>query len=120
MQTVVETPPYLSAAADAGISEDLRSSIASLLASDPEAGDELRWTGGCRKIRVAGRGRGKSGGYRVVYFYTGPDLPVFLLTAFGKGEKGNLTRAESNTLAGLTKRLVDSYRKKVTKLELKR
>jgi hypothetical protein len=42
-------------------------------------------------MRVAGRSKGKSGGYRVVWFYSGENFPVFLLTVFGKGEKDNLT-----------------------------
>jgi DNA-binding transcriptional regulator YiaG len=54
--------------------------------------------GGARKIRFAGRGKGKSGGYRVVTFYTGRDLPLFLLSVFGKGEKIDLTQAERNAL----------------------
>jgi hypothetical protein len=44
----------------------------------------------------------------VISYYAGDDVPVFLLTVFGKGEKDNLTRAERNALAGLTKRLKDS------------
>ena len=67
--------------------------LVDFVAGNPEAGAIIQGTGGCRKIRVAGRGRGKSGGYRVVTFFTGPDLPVFLLTVFGKGEKDNLSAA---------------------------
>jgi hypothetical protein len=36
---------------------------------------------------VAGSGRGKSGGYRVITFYSGQDVPAFLLAAYSKGEK---------------------------------
>lgn len=50
--------------------------------------------GGARKWRMAGRGKGKSGGYRVITFYGGVDMPVFLLDVFGKGSKSNLTDAE--------------------------
>jgi hypothetical protein len=32
-------------------------------------------TCGCRKLRLPGRGKGKSGGYRVVTFYSGVDIP---------------------------------------------
>jgi len=73
----------------------------------------MQGTGGCRKVRVAGKGRGKSGGYRVITFFTGPDLPVFLITVFGKGETANLTKAERNELAKLTKILVAEYGKRV-------
>ena len=68
----------------------------------------MRGCGGARKLRVRKPGTGKSGGYWVISYYGGDDVPVFLLTVFGKGEKDNLTKAERNALAGLTKRLRDS------------
>ena len=64
--------------------------------------------GGARKLRVAKPGKGKSGGYRVITYFGGEEVPVFLLTVFGKNEKANLTQAERNALAGLTKRLRDT------------
>ncbi len=48
-----------------------------MMANHPEAGDEISGTGGARKIRVAGRGKGKSGGYSVITFYSGKDVPVW-------------------------------------------
>jgi hypothetical protein len=86
------------------------------VARNPLAGSEIAGSGGCRKIRLAGRGKGKSGGYRVVTFYTGVDIPVFLLTAFSKGERENLTKVERNALAQLTRELVASYRGRVVKV----
>ncbi len=76
----------------------------------------MKGTGGCRKVRVAGRGKGKSGGYRVITFFTGKALPVFLLSVFGKGEKSNLTDAERNGLAKLTDVLVSEYCGKVVSI----
>ena len=55
-------------------------------------------TGGARKVRFAGRGKGKSGGYRVVTYFAGEDIPVFLLALFSKGERENLSKAERNAL----------------------
>jgi len=83
------------------------------IANYPAAGDEIAGTGGCRKVRVAGKGRGKSGGYRVITFFTGPDLPVFLITLFSKGERANLSKGERNELGAMTKRILSEYRKKV-------
>jgi hypothetical protein len=37
--------------------------------------------------RNLSNGGGKSGGYRGVTFYSGINIPVFLITVFGKGEK---------------------------------
>jgi hypothetical protein len=46
----------------------------------------------------------------VITFYSGGDLPVFLLTVFAKGERANLSKAERNALAQLARVLADSYR----------
>lgn len=108
MHTVTETNAFLKAADDAGMDEEERSAVVDLIASNPEAGVIMPGCGGARKLRVRKRGRGKSGGYRVITYYAGARLPVFLLTVFGKGEKDNLTKAERNALAGLTKTLTDS------------
>jgi len=116
MQTVVETPSYLNAARQAGLSDEDRFNVVGELAANPALGDLMEGAGGVRKFRFAGRGKGKSGGYRIISLYVGPDIPVFLLTVFGKGEKANLTKAERNELGALAKRLVDSYRNKITKL----
>ena len=83
--------------------------IVTLVAENPTIGARMAGTGGCRKVRLAKPGGGRSGGYRVVTFYTGPNIPVFLLTVFGKNEKANLTKAEQMSLAKLTKELVGRY-----------
>jgi hypothetical protein len=116
MQTVVETPAYLRSAAEAGISDSECWDIVTMLANDPELGDLIRGTGGCRKFRIAGRSKGKSGGYRVVTFYGGKTVPVFLLAAFGKGEKANLSNAECNALRSMTKTLISAYERKVVSI----
>jgi hypothetical protein len=54
-----------------------REAVVMLLAANPSAGVEIPGTGGARKIRVAGRGKGKSGGYRVISFYSGGNIPCF-------------------------------------------
>ncbi|HWJ69139.1 MAG TPA: type II toxin-antitoxin system RelE/ParE family toxin [Sphingobium sp.] len=108
MHTVIETNAYLSAAKDADMADEERSAIVDLLAGNPVAGDVMPGCGGARKLRVAKPGKGKSGGYRVITYYGGEDVPVFLLTVFGKNEKVSLNKAERNALAGLTKVLKDS------------
>jgi hypothetical protein len=49
MQTVIETKPYLAAAAAAGMSETERERTVLFLAENPQAGDLMKETGGCRK-----------------------------------------------------------------------
>lgn len=85
------------------------------VAENPEAGDEITGTGGCRKVRfsIRGNNKGKSGGVRTITFYTGQNLPVFLITVFGKSQKVNLSKSERNQLKGLTKAVVDEYARRV-------
>jgi len=96
------------------MSEDEISDLVGFLAVNPMAGDEMSGTGGCRKVRVRGHGKGKSGGYRTVTFFTGEALPVFLITVFAKGERANLSKGEGNKLGDLTKAIAEEYRAKVT------
>lgn len=77
------------------------------VARDPRTGDLIVGTGGCRKFRLAGKGKGKSGGYRIVTFYAGADFPVFLIAVLAKGSRANFTRAERNAIARMTKSIVD-------------
>ena len=110
MHTVAQTQSFIRAAREVGLSEADVDRIIDLLAIDPDAGDEIPGTGGCRKIRVAGRGKGKSGGYRTITFYSGPKIPVFLITVFSKGERENLSKSDCNVLKMLTKTIADEFR----------
>lgn len=110
MQTVVETPTYLRAAG-AFYSEEEREEIVLTIAADPEAGDLIPGTGGYRKLRVARPGMGKRGGARVIYLYGGRDFPIFLITAYAKSEKGNLSGSERNALAKMARTFFADYRR---------
>ncbi len=94
LQTVVETPSYLSDAAKVGMSDAERQSAVNQLAHNPMQGDEVKGSGGVRKVRVAGRGKGKSGGYRVMAAYIGEHRPVYLLAVLSKGERANFSKGE--------------------------
>ena len=111
MHTVVFTPIFLAQVKRSGISGDDLNDIATTVSSDPQGGDLMAGTGGARKMRHAGRGRGKSGGYRTIHYWGGDDVPVFLLAMYGKGEKSNLTKGERNELASILPRIAKAYRK---------
>ena len=110
MHTVIETPAFLASAADEGIGEEDRLAIVSAMAADPKAGVVMAGTGGARKVRFAGRGKGKSGGYRVVTFFGGDDIPVFLLDVYGKDSQANLSKAERNELREILTALPQEWR----------
>ncbi len=110
MYTVAETPAFQKSAARAGMTEREITQLIDYLAATPDAGDEIKGTGGCRKVRVAGRGKGKSGGYRVITFFSGPLVPVFLLYAYSKADQAELDGDERMKLKKLSTVLVDGYR----------
>jgi hypothetical protein len=110
MQTVIETPAYLASARDIGLTGEERDEIVSFLAHRPDAGDLMPGTGGARKLRFAGRGKGKSGGYRVITFFAAGDIPVFLLDVYGKGARANLSQAARNELRKMLTALPQAWR----------
>jgi hypothetical protein len=80
------------------------------VSADPRAGTLIPGSGGARKLRFAGRGHGKSGGYRTIHYYAGTDVPVFLLAVYGKDTKDNLSQAERNALKVELAGLAEDYR----------
>src|SRR5579884_3673507 len=70
------------------------------------AGVTVAGTGGLKKIRCGSSGKGKSGSLRVIF----ADYPrrgrTYLLAAFGKNEKANLSKADRNELMAV-KRYLD-------------
>ncbi len=112
LHTVVETPEFHRQVRGVLTDAELKELI-DYLAANPDAGDPISRTGGARKVRWAALGKGKRGGARVITFYSGSTVPVFLLTIFGKGEKVNLTMAERNELRKVLGGLVAEYRKGV-------
>lgn len=106
---------------EAGMTDAEIDDLTDFLSKTPDAGRVVQGTGGCRKLRWARPGGGKSGGYRVVVtFFTGPDVPVWLITVYLKGEKENLTKAERNLLAVLTKEIVRSCKARVVSVKRRR
>lgn len=94
----------------------------SALAADPEAGNLIPGTGGARKRRFAGRGKGKSGGYRTVTYFGGKDVPVVALAIINKGQRANISAADRDVLRKELAGFADDYRAGVRKrvTEIKR
>ncbi len=93
-----------------GLADDMRAFIVATISDDPMMGDMMAGTGGCRKSRFPGRGKGKRGGYRTVH-YNGPDdVPVLLLVVLDKGDRDNLSHDERNELRKLVQTYATEYR----------
>jgi hypothetical protein len=93
------------------LDEEERSDLFMFLGLNPEAGDVVPESGGVRKVRWAVQGRGKRGGFRVIYYFHSETFPLFLLTVYSKNQKANLTKAERNDLKKLVPLLVKTYTK---------
>ncbi|MBI1938284.1 MAG: type II toxin-antitoxin system RelE/ParE family toxin [Ignavibacteriales bacterium] len=108
--TIVELPEYIKRAEKLLLKEE-RDELLYYLSQNPKAGTLMQGTGGIRKMRWASKGKGKSGGSRVIYFFYNETIPLFLLTVFSKNEKINLSKAERNELAELVKELIKNYKR---------
>ena len=110
MQAVVETPSYL-ADAERLFSPVERMAVVDRLAADPRCGVVIPGSGGLRKVRFGFGARGKSGGARIIYLFSGESLPVFILAVFAKNEKSDLPAAERNALAKMVADMIENARR---------
>lgn len=100
MHTIIETDHFVSLAKKL-LSKAEHDNLIETLSCDPKAGDLMPGTGGFRKLRLAREGEGKSGGYRVVYFFYHLGVPLYLVSIYAKNQKENLTKDQRNALAAL-------------------
>jgi mRNA-degrading endonuclease RelE of RelBE toxin-antitoxin system len=61
------------------------------LASRPDAGDIIPGSGGVRKLRWGGKGKGKRGGFRIIYYWKSRKDEIWLLTIYAKSEAENIS-----------------------------
>lgn len=72
----------------------------------------MKGSGGVRKVRVAGRGKGKSGGYRVMVAYVGEDAPAYLVALLSKDDRDNFTDRETAAMKVLTASIKRHWRER--------
>ncbi len=115
MHTVIQTPTFLADAKAAGLDDSELAEIAETIATNPLIGDIIPGTGGARKVRFGGKGKGKSGAYRIITYYAAEDVPVFLLALVDKGQRADISQADRNALRQILGTLADEYREGVRK-----
>ena len=98
MLTVVETS-FFARRAEKLLSVEEREELVFYLALHPELGDEIPGTGGVRKVRFAAKGKGKSGGVRVIYYFFDEENPLYAIFLYGKNEQANLTPEQKREVA---------------------
>lgn len=102
MITIIEFPAFLSQVG-VSISAAEREELIDFLSRQPHAGNEIPGTGGVRKLRWGGKGKGKRGGLRVIYYFYNETAPIFLLTIYGKGAQEDLSPEQKRKIASLAK-----------------
>ncbi len=84
-------------------------SFKSVLAENPEMGAMIPGTGGVRKTRLKSASKGKSGGFRVCYYFHDAGTgEIFLIDLYAKNEQENITPDEKKELkafANIIKRM---------------
>ena len=83
------------------LSEDGRREMEAAIVAAPEAAPVIGGTGGIRKLRWAGSGRGKRGGIRAIYFWFGARGAIYMLAAYAKADRDDLTATDKKALARL-------------------
>jgi hypothetical protein len=88
-----------------GLGDDELRQLQETLLQNPKAGDVIQGTKRLRKVRIAFEGQGKSGGGRVAYVDFTVHETVYLITAYPKNVKDNLSKEERNKIAKMIVRL---------------
>ncbi len=72
------------------LSDEEYGQLQEVLMRDPDAGPVIPGSGGVRKIRWAAPGRGKRGGYRIIYYVKRTHGVVWMLTMYPKNVSENI------------------------------
>lgn len=93
----IETPTFTKRVLQL-MEDEQYSALQAHLARRPDAGDLIRGTGGMRKLRWAGSGRGKRGGLRVIYYWWVASDRIAMLLVYPKNEQDDLSADQAKQL----------------------
>ena len=72
------------------LSDDDYAAVQRQLIANPDEGAVIRGSGGVRKVRAAAPGRGKRGGFRLIYYVRRPRNVIWMLTIYPKSEADSI------------------------------
>jgi hypothetical protein len=98
----VETPIFTEEICDL-LSQDEYFELQLALILRPQQGAVIRGSGGLRKLRWRLRGRGKRGGARVIYYWVGSEDAFYMLRAYRKSQRDDLTPSQLKILSRLVR-----------------
>ena len=107
--TVVETEQFIDSANAANVSEFELQSIVSTLAANPMAGQVMHIRWGTWLFRYKSWYAGMGRRFRIVTFFAGSHMPVFLIDIFADGEKLTYSRAEREQLCLMFTKVSETF-----------
>jgi len=100
---IIETPVFTRRVSTIITDEEYRK-LQSKLIESPDAGKVIPGTGGLRKFRWGGSGKGKRGGSRIIYYWVSQEEIILMLFIFKKKEQDDLTPEQLKTLKTIIQR----------------
>jgi len=100
---IIETPIFTKRVKEILSEEEYRLFQIKLI-DDPEAGNIIKSSGGIRKIRWSGSGRGKRGGSRILYYWFNTQGVLLMLFIFKKNESDDLTKVQLKQLGTIVEK----------------
>ena len=94
---IIETPIFTRRLKGIMTDEDYRKLQINLIAR-PDAGKIIPGSGGLRKLRWVGSGRGKRGGSRIIYYWFSQEELILMLFIYTKKEQDDLTSEQLKIL----------------------
>lgn len=111
-RTFIETPLFSKQWKDLGFGEEDLRNLQNEILKNLNVGKIMEGTGGVRKMRYAFEKRGKSGSSRVCYVDFEIYETIYLITAYSKKDKENLSKEERNIIRKLVKQLEDEVKRR--------
>lgn len=100
---IIETPTF-TRKINGLMDEESYREFQNALIVTPSAGRIIQGSGGIRKIRWSGSGRGKRGGSRIIYYWAVNKDIIYMLFAYAKNEHSDLTKEQLSTLRKLVEK----------------
>ena len=94
---IIETPTFTKRITRL-MSDEVYRSFQNALLESPDLGDLIKNSGGIRKIRWSGSGRGKRGGSRIIYYWASNKDQIYMLFIYEKNEMSDLNKDQLSTL----------------------
>ena len=90
------------------LTDDDLQALQELLLTNPQAGNVIQGTGGLRKLRFALPNKGKRGSSRVIYVDFCFAETIYLIFAYPKNEKDDLSETEKSNMKKLVERIKET------------